>query len=214
MEIKTIKTSWGSGEMKQNTYVVEGDKTCVVIDAGAQLWQVQELTDKPIEAVFITHGHFDHVDYIEEYDKLGVPIYASKHLKDVLFDEILNVSGHKSYKVKNIVTIEDDNVIEALTGDIKCMETPGHSEDSMCYLLNNQILFSGDTVFSIAVGRTDLPTGNSKELIKSLNRILNLDYITLFTGHGRPSDKQEQNKNIPKWIDYLTKKGEQNLCQR
>ena len=75
-------------------------------------------------------------------------------------------------------------------------------------------MFSGDTVFSIAVGRTDLPTGNLTELIKSLNRILNLDYITLFTGHGRPSDKQEQNKNIPKWIDYLTKKGEQNLCQR
>ena len=54
----------------------------------------------------------------------------------------------------------------------------------------------------------------TKEPDKCLNRILNLDYITLFTGHGRPSDKQEQNKNIPKWIDYLTKKGEQNLCQR
>ena len=46
---------------------------------------------------------------------------------------------------------------------------------------------------------------NFEELIKSLNKILNLDYKTLYTGHGRPSDKQEQKTNIPKWIDYLSK---------
>jgi glyoxylase-like metal-dependent hydrolase (beta-lactamase superfamily II) len=74
----------------------------------------------------------------------------------------------------------------------------------MCYLLDNEILFSGDTVFSVAVGRDDLPTSNTNELINSLNRILNLDYKQLFTGHGRPSDKEEQKTNIPKWIDCLS----------
>ena len=80
MEIKTIKTDWGIGEMKQNTHVIIGDKTCVVIDAGSPLQDAKNLTPLPIEAVFITHGHFDHVEYIEEYDKLGVPIYACEEI--------------------------------------------------------------------------------------------------------------------------------------
>jgi len=203
MEIKTIKTSWGTGEMKQNTYVVEGDKTCVVIDAGAQLWQVQELTNKPIEAVFITHGHFDHVDFIEEYDKLGVPIYASKETSRFLFNSKLNVSHVMSYVVKNLIALDDNNTIECLLGDIKCIKTPGHSEDSMCYLLNNGSLFSGDTLFSVAIGRVDLPTGSIEKSIKSLKRIQNLNFGHLYPGHGRVSTKAEQLKNIPKWINHL-----------
>ncbi len=214
MEIKTLKTPWCEGEHAQNTHVIIGENTCVVIDAGSPLMSVKELTDKTIEAVFITHGHFDHVDYIEEYDKLGVPIYASEETLGFLLDEILNVSGNRIYKIKNLVPLENRDKIESCVGTIECIKTPGHSEDSMCYLLNNETLFSGDTVFSVTVGRDDFPTGDTNELIKSLIRILNLDYKKLFTGHGRPSDKQEQNENIPKWINYLSKKGEQNLCQR
>ena len=78
----------------------------------------------------------------------------------------------------------------------------------MCYLIDETYLFSGDTVFSVAVGRDDLPTANTKELIKSLTKILNLDYKFLYTGHGRPSSKDEQKQNIPKWIDYLNRKGD------
>ena len=79
----------------------------------------------------------------------------------------------------------------------------------MSYLINDKYLFTGDTVFSVAVGRDDLPTSNTNKLIESLNKILNLNYKTLYAGHGRPSDKEEQQTNIPKWIDYLRKKGEQ-----
>ena len=56
---------------------------------------------------------------------------------------------------------------------------------------------------SVAVGRTDLNTGNINLLIKSLQRIQNLNYNTLFSGHGRVSNKEEQNINIPKWIKAL-----------
>ena len=76
MKIETIKTLWSENELKQNTYVVVGDSSCVVIDAGCPLAKIREITDKPIEAVFITHGHYDHIEYIEEYDKLGVPIFC------------------------------------------------------------------------------------------------------------------------------------------
>ena len=212
MQIKTLKIKWAEGALKQNTHIVELENCCIVIDAGCSLEEIKQITTKPIKAVFITHGHFDHIKNIEEYDELNVSIYVSKFSFEVLNDETKNASSlfNQPYKfiVENLKVVEDDEEIEIENHKIKCLHTPGHSIDSMCYLLDDEILFSGDTVFSVAVGRTDLETGNKQELIKSLNRILNLDYISLFTGHGRPSDKQEQQQNIPKWIDYLIK-GEQ-----
>jgi len=206
MEVKTIKTPWGVGNMKQNTHVVVGDKTCVVIDAGSSLELIKSKIKQPIEAVFITHGHFDHVEYIEEYDKLDVPIYASPEIIQFLQDANLNVSGNKTYKVKNIVPVLDNETIECCVGKVTCIATPGHSDDSMCYLVDDnkaKALFSGDTLFSVTVGRIDLPTGDAEKLIESLEKISNFDYDVMLTGHGRDSRKSEQEKNIPKWINYL-----------
>ncbi|MBR6779268.1 MAG: MBL fold metallo-hydrolase [Clostridia bacterium] len=204
MEVKTIKTDWG-GDLKQNTHVIIGENTCVVIDAGCPIQDIKNLTPLPIEAVFITHGHFDHVEYIEEYDKLGVPIYVSEETPMFLKDTNLNVSRCKTYKVNNLVPLDDGDKIESCVGTIECIKTPGHSEDSMCYLLYGETntLFTGDTVFSVAMGRDDLPTGDTIQLLASLDRILNLDFNEMYTGHGRVSTKEEQKTNIPKWINYF-----------
>lgn len=196
-------------EFSQNTYVIELENSCVIIDAGCSLNSVKEITPKPIKTVLITHGHFDHIKNIEEFDKLNVVIYANKHIIEMLNNEYKNASllfnQPCTYKLKNIKFVEDNETIEIDNHKIKCLHTPGHSIDSMCYLIDNEILFSGDTLFAGAVGRDDLWSGNSNELIKSLNKILNLDYKALFTGHGRPSVKEEQKTNIPKWLNYLKK---------
>ena len=202
MEIKTIKTDWG-GDLKQNTHIIIGDKTCVVIDAGSPLSRIKELTDKKIEAVFITHGHFDHVEHIEEYDKLGVPIYVSEETPLFLKDSNLNASRSKTYKVKNLVSLQDGDKIECSVGTIECVKTPGHSDDSMCYMFDSNLLFSGDTVFSVAVGRIDLPTGDAKALIRSLERILNLEFEMVYTGHGKTATKEEVNATITQLIPYI-----------
>ena len=107
------------------------------------------------------------------------------------------------YKINNLHLFADQDELDIGEINVKCLYTPGHSVDSSCYLINDEYLFSGDTLFSIAVGRTDLSTGNTKELIKSLKRIQKLDYSTLYSGHGRVSNKEEQNTNIPKWIEAL-----------
>ena len=129
-------------------------------------------------------------------------------LKNTTNNASLLFNQPTKYKINNLYLLVDQDELDIGELNIKCLHTPGHSIDSMCYLINNETLFSGDTVFSVAVGRDDLPTGNTKQLIESLNRILNLNYNSLFTGHGRPSDKQEQKTNIPKWIDYLREKGD------
>lgn len=207
MNIKTIKIKWTENELSQNTHVVEFENSCIVIDAGCSVEKIKSICNKPIKAVFVTHSHYDHIKNIEEYDKLNIPIYANGYIMEMLNDEIKNASllfnQPYKFKVKNIKFIENNEIMEIENHKIKGIYTPGHSKDSMCYLLDNETLFSGDTVFSVAVGRDDLPTGNTKQLIESLNKILNLDYKQLFTGHGRPSDKCEQQTNIPKWIDYL-----------
>ena len=209
MNVKTVKIKRVENELSQNSYVVEFYNSCIVIDAGCSLEKIKETTNNPIKAIFITHGHFDHIKSIEEYDKLNVPIYAHKKILELLTDEIKNASllfnQPNRYKLKNIKFVEDNEIIEIEKHKLKSLHAPGHSIDSMCYLLDDELLFSGDTVFAVAVGRDDLPTGDTKELIKSLSRILNLDYKILYPGHGIPSDKEEQKRNIPKFIDYLCK---------
>lgn len=218
MNIKTLKVKWAENELMQNTHIVELDKSVIIIDSGCSIDQIKEITNKPIKAVFLTHGHFDHIKNVNEFDKLNIPIYAHKNILNLLDDEVNNASllfnKPCKFKIKNLIFVENNENIEIDNHLIKCLFTSGHSIDSMCYLIDNETLFSGDTVFSVAVGRDDLPTGNTEQLIKSLNLILNLDYKSLFTGHGRPSDKQEQKTNIPKWINYLIKKGEQNLWEK
>ncbi len=208
MSTKTIMIKRVQNEFSQNTYIIEFENACVVIDAGSKLDKVQKVTNKPLGAVFITHGHYDHIRNIEEYDKLNIPIYANENIFVMLNDSDKNASKlfgvMKAFKVKNLKFVKNNEEIKIEEHIIKCLLTKGHSIDSMCYLMDNETLFSGDTLFENSFGRFDLETGNREELIKSLNVILNLDYKLLYAGHGIPSDKQQQKTNIPKWIDYLS----------
>lgn len=207
MDIKTVKIKWAENELSQNTHIIEFDTGCVLIDAGCSVLEVKQLTDKPIKAVLLTHAHFDHIKNIEEYDKQNIKIYAHKAVLDMLNNTTNNASSlfnqPTNYNIKNLYLLMDEDEIDIGDLSIKCLYTPGHSIDSVCYLINNEYLFSGDTVFSVAIGRTDLPTGDAEKLIASLKRIQNLNYNTLYTGHGRVSNKQEQNLNIPTWIKAL-----------
>lgn len=206
MAVKEIKLDWYPGEMKVNTYVVEFDDCCVIVDCGAPIEMVRELTDKPIKAVLITHGHYDHVMHIEDYDKLDVPIYANFNTEDILQDSRLNVSNlvgkSLTYELKNMHKLYEDDMIMVGENAIYAYYTPGHSVDSMVYLIGDT-LFTGDTLFSVAVGRTDLPTGDTEALIESLNKFTGLKYKDVYAGHGRKSSKDEQTTNIFKWQNFL-----------
>ena len=67
MNVHLLKVKWKEGELQQNTYVVEQKDGCILIDAGVPLEEIRKITDKPISAVMLTHAHFDHIEYIEEY---------------------------------------------------------------------------------------------------------------------------------------------------
>ena len=78
--------------------------------------------------------------------------------------------------------------------EIKILHTAGHSRGSVCYLIEDN-LFSGDTLFYGTYGRTDLPTGNSHDMFKSLERIFMLsDNIKVYAGHGMDTSIGQERK--------------------
>ncbi len=195
------------GLFEQNTYIVESEAGCVLIDAGVPPNDIRMLTNKQILAVFITHSHFDHIYYIEDYDKENIPIYASIYASENMLNERLNVSimeKPKKYKLSHINNICDGDEVKIADIKVKCISSPGHTLDGMSYLIGD-MLFSGDTLFADSIGRTDFSNSNENDMLKSLIKLNNLEYNTLFSGHGRVSNKQEQNQNIPQWISYLKK---------
>lgn len=205
MNVHTLKVKWKEGELNQNTYVVEQEDGCILIDAGVSIEEIRKITNKPILAVLLTHGHFDHIDYIEEYDELKIPIYASLYTKKSMLDSNLNVSfmiKPRPYRVSKINELKDNETIKIGKMEVKCLYTPGHSRDSVCYLMGDK-LFSGDTLFSVSIGRTDFIDSNNDEMIKSLSRLGTIDYKELYPGHGRVSSKAEQNQNIQHWLSIL-----------
>lgn len=82
----------------------------------------------------------------------------------------------------NAEIFDSSNINQLKIKSIKAIKTPGHSEESLCFLYKD-ILFSGDTLFYDGIGRTDLPGGNEKEMEKSLEKLKKLNYKILCPGH-------------------------------
>ena len=235
MKVNTIRTNWAESELQQNTHIITSNNKCIIVDAGAKLEYVMNVVgDNKVEAILITHAHFDHISNIDAYEiAFGCPIYMKEHSKKFLHDTELNASkffvGDIIFDAENIHYLKGKETLDIAGLQIKPIYTPGHTDDSMCYLcvdhevkdydeqilemLNSKkdisdieqqkVLFTGDTCFARAVGRTDLLTGNPKRLIVSLNHVLKLDFTTAYTGHMRHTTKQEQLSNIPTWIKYI-----------
>ena len=202
----TIKKVNGIGnEFHQNTYIIEFEDCCVVIDAGTHVDEIKQLTNKPIAAVLITHGHYDHVIQIESYQNNNIPIYAHKDIEKMLSNPYMNASHlfgeNIVFNINDIKYVENET-ININNKEIKCIHTPGHSLDSMSYLIDNQ-LFSGDTLFATSIGRTDLLCSKTSDIIESLKALSEQEYEILYAGHGRPSNKEEQQNNIKHWLTTL-----------
>lgn len=145
---------------------------------------VERVKGKPV-GILLTHGHYDHILAAGGLrERYGLKIYACAAERDVLEDPALNLSGHCS--VTADVWLNDLEVFEAAGFSIQVLHTPGHTKGSCCYYLQDEkLLLSGDTLFCESVGRTDLPTGSTRQIVESLHRLLdNLpDDVEVYPGH-------------------------------
>lgn len=144
---------------------------------------------KPV-AILLTHGHFDHIMAVEGLRKeYQIPMYASKDEVEVLANPKLNVStmmgAYVSMKADELFA--DGDVLELAGMKLKVISTPGHTIGSVCfYIEEEKMLISGDTLFEASVGRTDFPTGSSRQLIHSIKTRLFIlpEDVNVFPGHG------------------------------
>lgn len=183
------------GMCQTNTYFVyrEDSKDCLLIDPadqGAQIYNALTRNGFTVQAILLTHGHFDHIWGVNEAKELaGVKVYASEAEKEVLGNPKLNVSkgAGRPYTVEADVDLQDGQEVEIAGMKFKCIVTPGHTKGSCCfYFEESGILVSGDTLFQQSVGRTDLPTGNMRTLVDSVKAKLFIlpDETRVYAGHG------------------------------
>jgi glyoxylase-like metal-dependent hydrolase (beta-lactamase superfamily II) len=193
MEIHTYTL----GSYQTNCYIVSGDgKGCVVIDPadnGDAILRKVKSYGYTVEAIFLTHAHFDHILGLGRLVSLSgnVPVYLHKDEVKYLENAYLNLSeevtGTPYTYFDNLHVLNDNDKISAAGVEFSVIHTPGHTEGSVCYRAGNTI-FTGDTLFAGSIGRTDFPRGNYDVLISSLEKLKRIDEdCDVYTGHGRPS---------------------------
>lgn len=189
-----------------NTYVLTTDhKTAVVIDP-AQPRIADELKKLGLQAewVLLTHCHFDHVGGVAALQEQGARVLCSTWEKPLigtaadLFD--LFGAPRAAYTVDETLT---DNETRTLCGmEIKTLFTPGHTKGGACYLVaekdGGRYLFTGDTLFSGSIGRTDFPTGDLGMLRHSLRRLTLLEGdMPVYAGHNDETTLDAERKTNP-----------------
>lgn len=182
MEIKTFE----AGPLSANNYLLIDNGEAVLIDCSEYKPEILEGVN--LKYIILTHGHFDHVLGVNQTKKAtGATVLI--HENDVERMEettaIMNTFGLMGVDTPLADQfINDGDTIEFGNVKIKCIHTPGHTEGSMCYLIDDN-LFSGDTLFKDFYGRCDLPGGNFDKIVESIKNLFTLnENIKVFSGHG------------------------------
>lgn len=183
------------GPVQTNCYFVinETTKEMLIIDPGeaaqklAQRIRENEYIPK---AILLTHGHFDHATAAEELAKeFQISIYAHEMEKEILGDTQANVSWMigQSQTFHADIFVKDEQELDLAGFHIRVLYTPGHTIGGCCYYFPYEdVVFSGDTLFCMSTGRTDLPTGSASQLIRSIqDKLMPLPEQTIvYPGHG------------------------------
>ena len=208
------------GALWTNGYLFWDDVTreAFFVDPGGDTSDVKkflETNNLKLTMVLLTHGHIDHIAGIHEFVELvGDNIYIGS--KDAFMlrhpsRELQALLHVHCDGVDNFKEVDEGQVIDfpcLQTGrpayTIKVMETPGHTEGSVCYLITDseghKVLISGDTLFAQSVGRTDLEGGDQLKLEVSLRRLAELnDGLHVLPGHGPDTSIGEEREMNPYW---------------
>jgi hydroxyacylglutathione hydrolase len=155
------------------TYIIADEETkeAAVVDSSYNSDEViRTIKTQKLQLKYIidTHGHSDHTAGNQELQSIfGARIVA-----------------HKQSKMHPDLSVDENEILNVGKISVKIIYTPGHTDDSICLLVNDKKLLTGDTLFVGECGRTDFPGGNTKNMYESLNRLQKLnDNIEVYPGH-------------------------------
>jgi glyoxylase-like metal-dependent hydrolase (beta-lactamase superfamily II) len=183
------------GPVQENCFIAraDGSTRAVIIDPGDEadriLAPVREL-GLEVEAVLLTHTHFDHVGAVAPVAReTGAPVYVSEIERPVLADimsyvPFAGIGPYESYEADHV--LRGGEQLELAGLEIEVLFTPGHSPGHLSFSIpSEQALFSGDVLFQGSVGRTDLPGGDWDTLLASIGTLVESlpEDTTVYPGH-------------------------------
>jgi len=186
---------------------------CIIIDPGMPdisdeiTMLIEQHQLKPVASI-MTHGHLDHTfSIVPLADGYSIPAYIHSEDRRFIADPAgllgpelkAQVTTMKFSEPRDVRELKNGDVINLLGMQLKAIHAPGHTRGSTMFLLNEEILISGDVLFAGSIGRTDLPTGNAKQMRETLlNKVLPLsDDLRVLTGHGPETTIKFERKNNP-----------------
>lgn len=184
------------GELDTNCWIVSDGSggPLVVIDPAAEPQRVLEtIAGRPVTAVILTHGHFDHLGAAAEVvEETGAPLLVSAEDAEAITSAEANGGAEFGFDFAAPAPdrlLVDGDVIESGGLTLSVWATPGHTQGSICLLASgftgDEHLFSGDTLFAGSVGRTDLAGGDPRAMRSSIALLASLSHSTIVhPGHG------------------------------
>jgi hydroxyacylglutathione hydrolase len=180
------------------SYIVYDEKNSIgaIIDPSWDLEKLLVFLEKNnITAKYIinTHTHFDH-------------ILGNDHISEITKAEIIQHEKSTQKKERSVVDHENISIGDL---NLEVLYTPGHSEDSICLIVNKKSIITGDTLFVGNCGRVDLPGSNPEKMYDSLSKVANLDdSLVVYPGHNYGSTPTStiliEKKNNP-MLNFKTK---------
>ncbi len=182
------------GLLGSNTYILwdEATKACALIDAGNPpeiIAPVLAANQLDVHYILLTHAHYDHIFYLEDYLRLAPNAQVAVHTLDneLLPNPRLNASsifGPEKRFPQGDLWLKQGDHLPLGQGELRIYHTPGHTPGGIC-IQADQFLFTGDTLFYDGFGRTDLGAGDTKAMAASIEWLYTFDPdLTVLPGHG------------------------------
>ncbi|MBN2187845.1 MAG: MBL fold metallo-hydrolase [Chitinispirillaceae bacterium] len=199
-------TRFITGPIETNTYLVSNDKgKCVVVDPASGCGEIiKKIGKEPltVEAVVLTHSHFDHITGIPElFDALGeLPVYVhpseAKYLGDIRLNGSLWFGENFAFYGKTVAL--DEGKVRIGSFDFYVLHVPGHTPGGCALCIDGNCL-CGDTLFAGGIGRSDLPGGDGGQLVGSIKKKLFPlpDTTVVWPGHGGRTTIGREKKSNP-----------------
>ncbi|WP_322924904.1 MBL fold metallo-hydrolase [Paenibacillus campi] len=189
--------SFSLGPLQTNAYllIAEDEKRALVIDPGMNpgaLIRRIETLQLEVEAILLTHAHFDHMGGVQELRAhVDCPVYLHDLEAEWMTNAKLNGSANWPQVTPPTMAepaehaLDEGQKLELIGHTFAVYHTPGHSPGSVSFLCDKH-LFSGDVLFRMGVGRTDLTGGSERQLVDSIRTKLYrfADDVIVYPGHG------------------------------